>query len=125
MLRGMSGDLFTDRPTVRGGAQTRRQAAGTKLDAPAQEDDLAVLSEREETASICRDAKGNPEPDPELRDTENVPLGENIDEYVVREVLPYVPDAWVDLRRPRSATRSTSIATSTVRTAAPARGDRG
>ncbi|MGI5523183.1 type I restriction-modification system subunit M [Micromonospora sp. CA-259024] len=40
--------------------------------------------------------KGAPEPDPELRDNENVPLNEDIDAYVEREVLPHVPDAWVD-----------------------------
>jgi type I restriction enzyme M protein len=40
--------------------------------------------------------KGEPEPDPELRDYENVPLGEDVNEYVRREVLPHVPDAWVD-----------------------------
>jgi type I restriction enzyme M protein len=40
--------------------------------------------------------KGIPEPDSELRDNENVPLKEDIDEYMKREVLPYVPDAWVD-----------------------------
>jgi type I restriction enzyme M protein len=40
--------------------------------------------------------KGAPEPDPELRDNENVPLDEDIDAYVEREVLPHVPDAWVD-----------------------------
>ncbi len=48
------------------------------------------------TADICTDAKGNPEPDTELRDYENVPLKEDIDEYMKREVLPHVPDAWVD-----------------------------
>ena len=42
------------------------------------------------------DAKGNPEPDPGLRDTENVPLTEDIEEYFAREVLPHVPDAWID-----------------------------
>lgn len=57
---------------------------------------LEALSEKDETAEICRDAKGNPEPDADLRDTENVPLKENIDEYFKREVLPHVPDAWVD-----------------------------
>ena len=36
------------------------------------------------------------EPDPELRDTENVPLKESIEEYFAREVLPYTPDAWID-----------------------------
>ena len=55
-----------------------------------------ALSERDETADICIDSKGNPEPDPELRDYENVPLKEDIDEYMAREVLPHVPDAWVD-----------------------------
>ena len=39
---------------------------------------------------------GNPEPDPELRDTENVPLKEDIHHYFEREVKPHVPDAWID-----------------------------
>lgn len=41
-------------------------------------------------------AKGKPVPDPALRDTENVPLGEDIDAYFAREVLPHAPDAWID-----------------------------
>jgi len=68
---------------------------------------LMALSERDETADICTlpapqtsrqagDAKGHPEPDPELRDYENVPLKEDVDEYMKHEVLPHVPDAWVD-----------------------------
>lgn len=56
---------------------------------------MGALIERDETASVCLDAKDHPEPDPELRDTENVPLGEGVSEYIAREVLPYVPDAWV------------------------------
>ncbi|MCX4388827.1 type I restriction-modification system subunit M [Micromonospora peucetia] len=40
--------------------------------------------------------KGEPEPDAELRDYENVPLDENVEEYLRREVLPHVPDAWID-----------------------------
>ncbi|MBO4210008.1 type I restriction-modification system subunit M [Micromonospora echinofusca] len=40
--------------------------------------------------------KGSPEPDPELRDYENVPLHEDVEEYLRREVLPHVPDAWID-----------------------------
>jgi type I restriction enzyme M protein len=55
-----------------------------------------AFSERDEAAEICTDARGKPEPDPELRDTENVPLKEKIDDYFKREVLPHVPDAWVD-----------------------------
>ncbi len=40
--------------------------------------------------------KGKPVPDAALRDTENVPLQEDIDAYFAREVLPYAPDAWID-----------------------------
>ncbi len=40
--------------------------------------------------------KGKPQPDSALRDTENVPLTENIDAYFAREVLPHAPDAWID-----------------------------
>jgi len=37
-----------------------------------------------------------PEADPELRDTENVPLAESVHDYFEREVLPHVPDAWIN-----------------------------
>lgn len=57
---------------------------------------LQCLGERDEEAEICRDSHGKPEPDPELRDTENVPLKDNIEAYFKREVLPHVPDAWID-----------------------------
>ena len=57
---------------------------------------LRALSERDETADICADKKGNPEPDPDLRDYENIPLKEKIGDYFQREVLPHVPDAWID-----------------------------
>lgn len=54
------------------------------------------LGEQDDTADVCRDAKGNPEPDASLRDTENVPWDENVDAYVTREVVPYAPGAWID-----------------------------
>ena len=40
--------------------------------------------------------KGKPQPDADLRDTENVPLSEDVEEYFKREVLPHAPDAWID-----------------------------
>ncbi|MEJ8660999.1 type I restriction-modification system subunit M [Streptomyces sp. MS1.AVA.4] len=40
--------------------------------------------------------KGAPEPDADLRDYENVPLGDDVEDYLKREVLPHVPDAWID-----------------------------
>ncbi|PWS37128.1 restriction endonuclease subunit M [Falsiroseomonas bella] len=45
--------------------------------------------------------KGKPVPDPELRDTEMVPLGEDIDSHMAREVLPHAPDAWMDEEKTR------------------------
>ena len=47
-------------------------------------------------------AKGKPQPDPALRDTENVPLDEDIADYMAREVLPHAPDAWVDAEKTRT-----------------------
>ena len=41
-------------------------------------------------------AKGKPQPDASLRDSENVPLGEEVEAYFEREVLPHAPDAWID-----------------------------
>jgi len=41
-------------------------------------------------------SKGKPAPDSSLRDTENVPLGEDVEKYFQREVLPHAPDAWID-----------------------------
>ena len=45
--------------------------------------------------------KGQPQPDSSLRDTENVPLGEDIQAHFKREVLPHAPDAWIDESRTR------------------------
>jgi type I restriction enzyme M protein len=57
---------------------------------------ISAIGERDETAEICRDRDGQPEPDSDLRDTETVPLKESIEEYFKREVLPHVKDAWID-----------------------------
>lgn len=57
---------------------------------------ITALSQRDEEADICTDARGNPEPDPDLRDYERVPLNEDIYEYFAREVTHHVPDAWIN-----------------------------
>lgn len=56
------------------------------------------LSETDENAEVCK-AKGKPEPDASLRDYENVPLSESVETYFTREVLPYIPDAWIDIEK--------------------------
>ena len=72
------------------------KAQGGALSTPILKAITAALGEQDETAEVCRDAKGNPEPDPSLRDTENVPWDENVESYLIREVLPYAPHAWID-----------------------------
>ncbi len=98
------------------------KAADIKLSAPVKKAVLAALSERDQTAEICRDSSSNPDPDPDLRDTEIIslpndillplPLGyddkqtgldqllklvrEHCEDYLKAEVLPHVPDAWID-----------------------------
>ncbi|MCF8999834.1 type I restriction-modification system subunit M [Acinetobacter nectaris] len=91
------------------------------LSAPVKKAILEVLSERDPTADVCKDSKGNIEPDTYLRDTELVSLPENLslplpisydkeadlsellpqvrkhcDAYFKAEVLPHVSDAWID-----------------------------
>ncbi len=60
-----------------------------------------ALSVRDAEAPVVTSSKGEPQPDPELRDYENVPLNESVEDYVRREVLPFVEDAWVDESKER------------------------
>lgn len=70
--------------------------ADIQLRAPILRAIWTALSERDETADLCMRTKKDIEVDPELRDTEIVPLSDDIEEYFEREVLPHVPDAWID-----------------------------
>lgn len=76
--------------------QTALSQTGQRPGAPVKKAILAALSERDETADICTDSKGNPEADPDLRDNENVPLNQDVNDFFEREVRPHVPDAWVN-----------------------------
>lgn len=51
---------------------------------------------KDEKGKIVTDSKGKPKPDPKLKDSENIPLKEDIQEFFEREVLPFAPDAWWD-----------------------------
>jgi type I restriction enzyme M protein len=96
ILGGLPNRVFLNRKEFErllGGALKK---AGVKLSVPARRAVLSALSERDETADLCRDKDGNPEPDRELRDTESVPLAESVEAFFAREVLPHVPDAWID-----------------------------
>jgi type I restriction enzyme M protein len=114
LLEDERGARFTTQKEL---AKTFKEAVGVlELPAVAQKALWAALSVRDEDAPVITDRKGNPEPDPELRDNENVPLPPvpiqfeedptgrfatlqyrtAVDDYMRDEVLPYVDDAWVD-----------------------------
>jgi type I restriction enzyme M protein len=99
LVRSLPDTLFKDREAFESVLDDAAKRAGLKLSAPVRKAILSSLSERDETAAICRDRDGNPEPDPELRDTENVPLAESVDAFFGREVQRHVPDAWIDRTR--------------------------
>ena len=96
LVRGLPGSLVKDRDEFERLLDSAAKKAGVKLPAPARKAILSALSERDETAAICRGKDGNPEADPELRDTESVPLSERVEAFFEREVRPHVPDAWID-----------------------------
>lgn len=96
LLRSLPSDVIKDREEFERLLDAASKKSEIKLPAPARKAVLSALSERDETAAICRDRDGNPEPDPELRDTESVPLAERVEDFFEREVRPHVPDAWID-----------------------------
>ena len=73
------------------------KAAGIKkLGKGALKAALACFGERDGDAQPVLDDKGNVQPDSDLRENENVPLNQSIEEYYAREVQPHVRDAWID-----------------------------
>jgi type I restriction enzyme M protein len=73
------------------------KAAGIKkLGKGALKAALACFGKRDPDAQPVVDDKGNVQIDSDLRQFENVPLSQSIDDYFSREVLPHVPDAWID-----------------------------
>ncbi|MBN7794064.1 type I restriction-modification system subunit M [Microbacterium esteraromaticum] len=88
--------VWKNRPAFQKALKDAAKLEGLALPAPLLKTVTNELGEQDDTADVCTDAKGKPEPDASLRDTENVPWDEDVDSYVAREVLPYAPDAWVD-----------------------------
>ena len=107
-LRLMPDTLHKDRPAFVAELNAVAKRAAIKLRAPIRKAILTALSERDETAAICRDKRGLPEPDPSLRDTERVPLPDgddpvdeegipvSVQEFFDREVKPHASDAWIN-----------------------------
>jgi type I restriction enzyme M protein len=96
LLHSLPKAVVKDRDEFEDILDAATKEAKLKLAAPLRKAILSALSERDEEAAACRDADGKLEPDPELRDTENVPLSDSIEAFFAREVKPHVPDAWID-----------------------------
>ena len=60
---------------------------------------ITIEQPKVENGQIIRDKKGNPKPDSKLRDSERVPLSEDIEEYFNREVEPHLPNSWIDFNK--------------------------
>jgi type I restriction enzyme M protein len=88
--------VFKDRPDFLKVLDAMLTKARIELTGPQYKALWQALSKRDEAADVCKNSKAKPEPDANLRDTENVPLGESIETYFAREVRPYVADAWID-----------------------------
>jgi type I restriction enzyme M protein len=97
VLTGMDHDkVYMSRDEFLKDLDSSLKRAKVSIKSPVRKAILSVMSEQDENAEICRDNKGNIEADSQLRDYENVPLDEDIQEYFEREVQPYVPDAWIN-----------------------------
>ena len=95
-LAEMPATLFKDRDDFLAALNEACSAQGYKLRAPVRKAILSALSERDESADFCRDRKGKPEADSNLRDSEYVPLREDVQDYFAREVAPHLPSAWIN-----------------------------
>lgn len=60
---------------------------------------IIALSEHDDTADYVTDNEGKKKPDSALRDSEKIPLKQDIEEYFEKEVKPYYPDAWMDRKK--------------------------
>jgi len=95
-LTSLTGKVWTNRDEFVKALRLAVKAAGTTVGAPVIKALWQAIGERDESADICTDAKGNIESDTDLRDTELVPFRDDIGAYFEREVKPHVPEAWID-----------------------------
>lgn len=94
--------VWTNRDGFTADVRTVLKNAGLSLTAPQLKALVSGLSARDEAGEISANGKGTAEADPDLRDTENVPLTDDVQEFFEREVLPYAPDAWIDDSKTRT-----------------------
>ena len=96
VLKKMPSKLYKDSEKFSNDLKDAFSHADFKLSSPLQKAIENALSERDETADPAKDSNGNLKADSDLRDYENIPVTQDIDEYFEKEVTKYVPDAWID-----------------------------
>ena len=96
ILKDIGEDLIKDQKVFEKQLKNACKGHDYKLKATLKKAIIRAIGEQDETAEIVRDKEGNPEPDTDLRDYENVPLTEDIEDYFEREVKPHIPEAWID-----------------------------
>lgn len=87
---------FTSRAEFLTALTEAAKKQGLSLAAPALKALVGIFGTRSDDAELCFDSKGKIEPDSDARDTENVPLSEDVEAYFEREVKQFAPDAWID-----------------------------
>jgi len=98
-LQQLAGEAtYTNQEDFLKAAKQALASSDAPFDAKLQKLVLQTMSESDDTADVITDSRGNPEADSSLRDTENVPLGQDVTEYFEREVVPYVPNAWINTK---------------------------
>ncbi|MFI7583157.1 N-6 DNA methylase [Kocuria sp. M1N1S27] len=101
VVGSMSGRTWTDRDAFVADFKKAAKDARIALGASVLKAVWQTVGVHDDDAIPVTDPKGRPEPDTSLRDTELVPLREDVQEYFEREVLPFVPDAWIDESKTR------------------------
>lgn len=99
-LASLNNDKYLSRDVFLNALTTELETATPNVKLSAAQLKLIVkhLSEHDDEAEVCK-VKGKVEANPDLRDNENVPLTESVDDYFAREVLPHVPKAWIDTKK--------------------------
>jgi type I restriction enzyme M protein len=87
---------FTSRAEFLTALTEAAKKQGLSLAAPALKALVGIFGTLSDDAELCFDSKGKIEPDSDARDTENVPLSEDVEAYFEREVKQFAPDAWLD-----------------------------
>ena len=101
-VRAIRDDYGTDETALVDKLKAATGERGLKLSATIKKLVLGAAYRYDLDGEPLVDENGNPQPDSDLRDYENVPLVETIEEYMQREVLPHVPGAWVDETRTKA-----------------------